>query len=157
MRHRRSVWLAVVVCLAGALSVGAQQDPTEMDPLLELLVEQGVITQEQAEAVQAEYDRRQTPSRLPSRGREPPVAPTQPVVAEMVAPVEEEAKPKAEKWYDRIDFKGDLRLRFEAFKMAGISEDDRRERFRVRIRPGHLHRHHRLDGCRPPAAQRRPR
>ena len=87
--------------------------------------------------MQAEYDRRQTAEPAAEPVVEaPPFAPTQPVVAEMAAPVEEEAKPKAEKWYDRIDFKGDLRLRFEAFKMAGISEDDRRERFRLRIRPG---------------------
>ncbi len=44
---------------AVAVSVVAQEQAPEMDPLLELLVEQGVITQDQAAAVQAEYDRRQ--------------------------------------------------------------------------------------------------
>ena len=48
---------ALVVCLA--LPVFAQTDEPEMDPLLELLVEQGVITAEQAKAVEVEYARRE--------------------------------------------------------------------------------------------------
>lgn len=47
---------ALIFCLA--LPVLAQTDEPEMDPLLELLVEQGVITIEQAQAVQKEYDKR---------------------------------------------------------------------------------------------------
>jgi hypothetical protein len=38
--------------------VGVGAEEPELDPLLKLLVEQGVITMEQAQAVQAEYDRK---------------------------------------------------------------------------------------------------
>lgn len=38
----------------------------------------------------------------------------------------------AAQWYDRIDFKGDLRLRHESFDIEGI-EDRRRGRFRTRF------------------------
>jgi hypothetical protein len=48
------------VAVAG---VGAEEP--ELDPLLELLVEQGVITLEQALAVQAEYDRRRVEDAAP--------------------------------------------------------------------------------------------
>jgi hypothetical protein len=86
---------------------------------------------EQALAVQAEYDRR----------RAPQAAETQPQMTGAVeapaAPAEEKiAEEKDDKWYDRIDFKGDLRLRGEFFWVDGISSNDRRERFRARIRPG---------------------
>ncbi|KPK63340.1 MAG: hypothetical protein AMS21_06730 [Gemmatimonas sp. SG8_38_2] len=51
------VWAAVLaLALVGVTGVVAEE--RELDPLLELLVEQGVITMEQALAVQAEYDRR---------------------------------------------------------------------------------------------------
>ena len=54
---RLTAWVAVcAILLIGISGLGAQE--TELDPLLALLVEQGVITMEQALAVQAEYDRR---------------------------------------------------------------------------------------------------
>jgi hypothetical protein len=130
---RRLVWIAVLAIMAASVSgVGAEE--MELDPLLELLVEQKVITMEQALAVQAEYDRRRaadsaTPVAPPS------VAAEQPAVSAEVAPEPAEEK-RTEKWYDRIDFKGDLRLRGEFFWVDGISPNDRRERFRARIRPG---------------------
>ena len=130
---RRNLWLTVfLIALVGAAGLGAETP--ELDPLLELLVEQKVITMEQALAVQAEYDRRgavrQAPCAPPSSvTAAPPVMPVQVVQT----PAEEE---KQEKWYDRIDFKGDLRLRGEFFNVDGISVNDRRERFRARIRPG---------------------
>jgi hypothetical protein len=56
---RTRVWLAtLVVVLAATASFGVEE--VELDPLLKLLVEQGVITMEQALAVQAEYDRKRT-------------------------------------------------------------------------------------------------
>ena len=124
---------AIIMVVLAAGGAGAQEDPPEMDPLLKLLVEQGIITQAQAEGVQREYDRRQgkavdEPTGAPAVVEQPVVEDAQPqVAAETKAP---------EKWYDRIDFKGDLRLRFEAFDQEGISSNNRRERFRVRIRPG---------------------
>jgi len=133
MRCWPKLSVAILVLVLAAAGVTAQDGPKEMDPLLELLVEQGVITPEQAEAVQAEYDRRTAAE----RGAEPPPpAAVQPVVAEMETPTVEEAEPTAEKWYDRIDFRGDLRLRHEAFYQDGISDDDQRQRDRVRYRAG---------------------
>jgi hypothetical protein len=127
------MWFPVVIILFGAV-VGAGADEPVLDPLLELLVEQGVITMEQALAVQAEYDRRS----LAEQGPAAPAAPAKTVAIETpAAPAEEKAaETKDEKWYDRIDFKGDLRLRGEFFKVDGISSNDRRDRFRARIRPG---------------------
>jgi hypothetical protein len=121
------VLLALV--FAGTV-IGGAQEP-ELDPLLELLVEQGVITLEQALAVQAEYDRR----RMPDQVKAPP-PPTVEIEAPTTPTEDNVAEKKDEKWYDRIDFKGDLRLRGEFFWVDGISSNDRRERFRVRIRPG---------------------
>jgi hypothetical protein len=111
------------------VGIGAEQ--AELDPLLKLLVEQGVITMEQALTVQAEYDRRRM-------AEQEPTPPPQTVAVETAAapPEEEATEEKDEKWYDRIDFKGDLRLRGEFFWVDGISPNDRRARFRARIRPG---------------------
>ncbi len=115
------------------MGVGAEQ--VELDPLLELLVEQGVITMEQALAVQAEYDRRRAAEQAPAHRRT-----AQTVAVEGAGGAGRKKKAaeetKDEKWYDRIDFKGDLRLRGEFFWVDGISSNDRRERFRARIRPG---------------------
>ena len=119
----------------------------ELDPLLALLVEQGVITMEQALAVQAEYDRRREAEQAPAAVTPQPATaappPTAPAVPDQVAEATStEAAPETtttaakEKWYDRFDFKGDLRLRAEFFKIEGISADNYRERFRARFRAG---------------------
>jgi hypothetical protein len=123
---RRLLRISVIAILFFAVTgVGAEE--LELDPLLELLVEQGVITMEQALAVQAEYDRRRAAELVPTASPQ----------AISSAPLEKSvAEEKEEKWYDRIDFKGDLRLRGEFFWVEGISSNDRRERFRARIRPG---------------------
>lgn len=133
MKDWRVAWVAVVLSVF-SVWVSAQDAAREMDPLLKLLVEQGVITQQQAEAVQAEYDRRLAGDEAATGAVEPPAF--EPMMAEMVESAEEPVEAKKEKWYDRIDFRGDLRLRFEAFDVEGISPNNRRERFRVRIRPG---------------------
>jgi len=127
---RRIVWISVAVILfVTVVGVGAEE--LELDPLLELLVEQGVITMEQALAVQAEYDRRRIAAQAPA-------PPGQAVAVEIQAtpPGDKTTEEKDEKWYDRIDFRGDLRLRGEFFWVDDISPNDRRERFRARIRPG---------------------
>jgi hypothetical protein len=123
------VWtLALMISVVGAAVSGAEEP--ELDPLLELLVEQKVITLEQALAVQAEYDRREKTAATP------PAAPeTTAVVAAVEAPSAPKEKKKAA-WYDRIEIKGDLRLRYEGFLQDGISDNDRRDRFRLRLRPG---------------------
>jgi hypothetical protein len=128
------MWITLLAILVfGAVGVGA--DEPELDPLLELLVEQGVITLEQALAVQAEYDLRNAQAQAPAEAPQQPFAADVPATSaeESAVPAEETKK---EKWYDRIDFKGDLRLRGEFFWVEGISPNDRRERFRARIRPG---------------------
>jgi hypothetical protein len=111
------MWITVLVILVVGV-VGVNADEPELDPLLELLVEQGVITLEQALAVQAEYDRRAAAERAPDSSPQPtPKAPEQVVATEpaTVSGEEKTAKQDDEKWYDRIDFKGDLRLRGEFF------------------------------------------
>jgi hypothetical protein len=115
--------------LMAVVGVGAEEPV--LDPLLKLLVEQGVITMEQALAVQAEYDRRRIADQAPT-----PLPETVAVETAAAPPEEEATEKKDENWYDRIDFKGDLRLRGEFFWVDGISPTDRRERFRARIRPG---------------------
>jgi len=131
---RWRIWGAVLaVVLFGVLGAGAEEP--ELDPLLELLVKRGLITMEEALSVQAEYDRRRV-------AEEPPTIPPQTLAP---APPSEQAVETAseiasenegEKWYDRFDFRGDLRLRTEIFWVEGISPNDRRGRFRARIRPG---------------------
>jgi hypothetical protein len=116
--------------------VGVGAEEPELDPLLKLLVEQGVITMEQALAVQTEYDRRRAVESAPTVVPPPVVAEQPTVSAELAQQPTEEKKAEQERWYDRIDFKGDLRLRGEFFWVDGISSNDRRERFRARIRPG---------------------
>jgi hypothetical protein len=68
---------------------GVAEQPTgEMDPLLELLVEQGVITEKQARAVQAEYDRRRAEAtEAPTTAVTAPAAEGQPTTAPAVADV----------------------------------------------------------------------
>ena len=130
---RWAVWAAVLaMVLAGAVGVGAEE--RELDPLLKLLVERGLITVEEALAVQAEYDRRRAEAEKTPPLQQPVSAPT--VATGVEAAASEDAEKDDQKWYDRIDFRGDLRLRAEIFWVEGISPNDRRERFRARIRPG---------------------
>ncbi|HSF19120.1 MAG TPA: putative porin [Vicinamibacteria bacterium] len=51
-----------------------------------------------------------------------------------VRAVQEEEKPKA--WYDRLDFAGDLRMRYEGFNWEGQFDEGRRDRLRYRFRVG---------------------
>jgi hypothetical protein len=130
LMRRTKVRISVIAMLLMAV-VGVGAEEPVLDPLLKLLVEQGVITMEQALAVQAEYDRRRIADQAPT-----PLPETVAVETAAAPPEEEATEKKDENWYDRIDFKGDLRLRGEFFWVDGISPTDRRERFRARIRPG---------------------
>ncbi|MBD3853857.1 MAG: putative porin [Acidobacteria bacterium] len=131
---RWKVWSVVLlVVFVGVLGAGA--DEPELDPLLKLLVERGLITIEEALAVQAEYDRRRAEEETPTIPTQTPAPAPSP--EKVVEPVREIAsEDEGEKWYDRFDFRGDLRLRTEIFWVEGISQNDRRGRFRARIRPG---------------------
>jgi hypothetical protein len=131
---RWEVWIAVLlVIFVGVLGAGA--DEPELDPLLKLLVERGLITMEEALAVQAEYDRRRAEEETPTMPPQTP-APASPPEQVVETASEIAFEDEGEKWYDRFDFRGDLRLRTEIFWVEGISPNDRRGRFRARIRPG---------------------
>jgi hypothetical protein len=127
MSMRRAKVSIFVMAMLLMVVVGAGAEEPELDPLLKLLVEQGVITMEQALAVQAEYDRRRA-AESAAANVPPPVPMDEPTVSAELAPQPaEESQP--EKWYDRIDFKGDLRLRGEFFWVDGISSNDFRAFF----------------------------
>jgi hypothetical protein len=48
----------------------------------------------------------------------------------------EEGEEKKTKWYDKVDFGGDFRLRYEGFQWDGHFDEDKRHRFRYRFRIG---------------------
>lgn len=138
LMKRRSVWLTIILIgFVGVVGVGAETP--ELDPLLELLVEQGVITLEQALAVQAEYDRRRAAEQAPAAVAPKPceaIPPAvTPVLPEQVAAAPAEEK-RSDTWYDRFDFRGDLRLRAEFFNFNGPEVDTHRARYRARLRAG---------------------
>ncbi len=88
MRQRVIEGLLALVAMLGLASIAGASD---MDPLLELLVAKGVITQEQAEAVQAEYDRtRQSEAAAPATTQ-----PTEPAAADGTAAAADQTKTAA--------------------------------------------------------------
>jgi len=115
--------LCIVIFSMATLFVGltAQAAADELDPLLRLLVAKGVITQQEAIDLQAE-----------SEAIEKAEAPAPPA-AETPTPVAEKSYPS---WVDRLDILGDIRLRYEGFQKDGSYDDDRRDRFRIRLRAG---------------------
>jgi len=139
-----TVVAALILLCAGAVGSGAAEK--ELDPLLEILIEKGVITRAQAVAVEAERDRRaaaaaaaESPAAAPPPAPSVVVAPeppTPPAPPPPPPPTEVAVGETTTHWYDRIKLKGDLRLRYEAFHVDGISRNDQRHRFRMRIRPG---------------------
>jgi hypothetical protein len=108
--------LTVVVAFGTAATTAAE----DMDPLLRLLVAKGIITQEEAAALQAESEALEESAKEATQPRDK---------------VPEEA-PKKESWTDRIKPAGDIRLRYEGFDKEGAFDDDRRDRFRIRFRAG---------------------
>ncbi len=48
----------------------------------------------------------------------------------------EKKEEKTAKWYDKLTFGGDFRLRYEGFNWSGHFDDGRRDRFRYRLRFG---------------------
>jgi hypothetical protein len=125
MKIWRLVLVAILAVGIGVAAAAWGEEAGELDPLLELLVKRGVITLEEARAVQAEYDRREA-AEVPTV---PIPTPTPPVVEQL--PTD-----KKEHWYDRMEIRGDLRLRYEGFHQEGLDDDDRRDRVRLRLRPG---------------------
>jgi len=130
MNGRLLIWIAILTIGIG-WALGVRAEEKEMDPLLALLVEQGVITMEQARAVEAEYARREAAARtVPEQPPVPPLAVT------TEAEEGESVKDEREHWYDRLEIKGDLRLRYEGFNQESNFDEGRRDRERVRLRAG---------------------
>lgn len=81
---RRLVMLGVLVLgLAGGIGFAQTNDPPTLDPLLELLVKKGVITEAEAAALQAEAAAKETPV---APAPTPAPAATQPAPAAAAAP-----------------------------------------------------------------------
>ena len=109
---------AAVVCLLAAAAAGASETVT-MDPLLKLLVKKGVVSEQEAVSLQAEY----TAMKAKPAAAAQPTARTQPA-------------PRKPAWSERIKMAGDLRLRYEGFDQAGKFDGGRRDRMRLRLRFG---------------------
>ena len=76
---RRLVVLAVLVfSLAGGLAFAQSNDPQKLDPLLELLVKKGVITEAEATALQAEADTEKAAQAVPAPPSAAPATPAAP-------------------------------------------------------------------------------
>lgn len=116
------------------LGAAVAQEAPRLDPLLDLLVRKGVITREEAVALQAEYDAAKTAGPPPAAAAAASPAP-EPAAT---PPAAEAAPPEKARgsWTDRFEVKGDLRLRYEGFSKTGAYDDDRRDRFRIRLRAG---------------------
>ena len=142
----RMVMAWVGSCLASTLAIGpAGAGEADLEPLLRLLVERGVITLEQARSVQLDGEAASdledpllellvaegvisaADAAAVQRASQPEDASSPPAVEE----TEAEAS-----WSDRIEIKGDVRMRYEGFSKDGSFHDDRRDRFRARIRAG---------------------
>lgn len=63
-------------------------------------------------------------------------SPPPPETEEPAATETAEEESSAEKWYDRVQFRGDFRLRYEGFNWRDHFDDGRRDRFRYRLRFG---------------------
>lgn len=151
MAKWKAMAVAVLLALAVAIPAGgaAKEETTALqagsgateDPLLRLLVEKGIITREEAVALQVE-----------SEGLEDPLLVL--LVAKGIITQEEAGALRAElqassesgkvpgenpdkkSWTDRVKPGGDIRLRYEGFDQETSFDDDRRDRFRVRLRAG---------------------
>jgi hypothetical protein len=101
--------LAIVAALCTVTVTAAE----ELDPYLRVLVEKGIITEEEAFALQAEWGAREK-----AGDEAPPPA------------------PEKKSFADRFKPTGDIRMRYEGLQQDGSFENGRRDRFRIRIRAG---------------------
>ncbi|RLE24384.1 MAG: hypothetical protein DRJ65_09980 [Acidobacteria bacterium] len=118
---RTFLTLVFIATTAALIGMGVDAAADELDPLLRLLVAKDIITQEEALSLQVESEAIET-----AEAPAPPEAETPPQAAEKRYPA----------WIDRFDAKGDIRLRYEGFSQDGSYDDDRRDRFRFRLRAG---------------------
>ncbi|MCP4899362.1 MAG: hypothetical protein GY906_20550 [bacterium] len=148
MGKRLVVLAAVLLSVLSASFVSAQQ--SEVESLIELLVQKGIITADQAVAIRASEDSKVDQLTQLLIAQNVITVDEAKVVTQVDAPriaVAESATPaaiadapvvKAEKksWTDRLRITGDLRLRYEGFSQDNSFYHDRRDRFRIRLRPG---------------------
>lgn len=143
MGKRVLAMCALLVCLAGVAWAGAEQ--SEVEALLELLVKKGTITAEQAAEIRGAKDDGAKVDQLMkllvaqdviTTDEAKQVSVAKPVRVAEAAPAPAAAKTEKKSWTDRIKIKGDIRLRYEGFSKEGSYHNDRRDRFRVRLRPG---------------------
>jgi hypothetical protein len=149
MGKRVLVGVALIVCLVSTTHLHA--DESEIVVLLELLVKKNVITAEQAKNIQAAPGDASRTDRLMKllvaqgvvTAEEAMLvtgAKVEPETQVKVAAAEPAAPPAPEKkkssWTDRVKFSGDVRLRYEGFSKDDAFYNDRRDRFRIRLRPG---------------------
>ena len=120
-----------LTAILGLAAAGTAGEPPRMDPLLRLLVRKGVITQEEALALQAEYEAEQRTA-APTL----PAASPSPAATAAAPPEHPEPAGGTPSWTDRFEVKGDLRLRSEGLSKKGAYDDGRRDRFRIRLRAG---------------------
>ncbi len=113
--------LVFILTVGAIFCIASPGVAEELDPLLRLLVSKGVITQEEAVSLQAESAALETTEA------------SAPSVVEPPSPAAAKSSPA---WFDRFDAKGDIRLRYEGFSQDGSYDDDRRDRFRIRLRAG---------------------
>jgi hypothetical protein len=116
---------AVTLLLALVVAPHAAASDTIDDPLLRLLVEKGVVTRDEAAALQEQTEAGSEPLLLL-------------LVAKGILTEEEAAALRAERrsWTERLEPAGDIRLRYEGFEQESSFDEDRRDRFRVRLRAG---------------------
>jgi hypothetical protein len=116
---RRTTWLAGIVVIAamGAMTRGLCANSSDADdPLLDLFIQKGFVTQQEAEKVKAEAEAIRT--------------------NEMQIPRLPESKWKISKGIKKVELFGDIRLRYEdrsAEDSAGNSIDLQRFRYAVRL------------------------
>jgi hypothetical protein len=109
MRNGRGIRACLIaLTIAVALGTAATTVAEEMDPLPRLLVDKGIITQEEAKQESAHPPAEERPDEAPTRTS----------------------------WTDNIKPAGDIRLRYEGFDKENDFDDDRRDRFRIRLRAG---------------------
>ena len=85
MARRRMMMAVLVLGLASGVALAQANAQPELDPLLELLVKKGVITEAEATALQAEADSEKAAPAAPAPATDAPAAPATPSPAELPA------------------------------------------------------------------------
>jgi len=114
----------------GSYGISEALDTAKQDPLIDILIRKGILTQEEAEEVVSEMKKEGDRQK----------AEIKQVAAEAVKEEAKTSEGKLPKWIERIDLSGDLRLRHDTQwrteKKPGKDEDKyhrNRERFRLRL------------------------